>query len=160
MVEKVAEQLPRRRSRRGPGRGAAGAQANSETEDDAEEPELPRLEEQYVITTACCSFLVRELSRMYNKDFSRVSKAAQAAHAAVAQDDAPASTSAQAAQPLATVLSVREYELIYFMLRVLGHVTSLVEECESTRMCRNGNDLRTNLGKEGLIALVIGSSHP
>jgi hypothetical protein len=135
MVEKVAEDLPRRAGKGDP-------------------QELPKLEEQFVITPSCCSFFVRELAKMYNKDFSRVSKAAQAANVAAAQGDTNAGTQAAA---LSTVLSTREYELIYFMLRVLGHVTSLVEECENTRMRKNGVDLRTNLGKEGLIALVIGT---
>lgn len=170
MVEKVADELPRRA-----GRG----------EDD----DLPALDEQKVVTSSCCSFFVRELGQLYNKDFSRLSREAHAAHeelhathetlrnAALASDadaqaaqralreeaaqnatkEAPAG-SINTAKPvsISTTLNSSEFELIYFMLRVLGHTTSLVEECDSARLSRNGNDLRTNLGNEGLLALVVG----
>lgn len=187
MVEKLADELPRRA-----GRG----------EDD----DLPSLEEQQVITSNCCSFFVRELGNLYNKDFSRVSRAAHASHEAEyaslkaqsAQEDSQenasdalkiavvggANAESQDAQEralredaaqhtaksapagsmitakpvsVATALSSGEFELIYFMLRVIGHTTSLVEECDSSRLSKNGNDLRTNLGKEGLLALVVGT---
>lgn len=125
MVEKVSEELPRRSS--------------------SDEP----LDEQAVITPATCSFMVAELGRMYNKDFSRV--------ADVAKESQAAGTPMPPLGSFATVLTTDEYELIYFMLHILGHVTGLVEECNSTRLCENGNDLRTNLGKEGLLALVVGT---
>lgn len=146
MVEKVAEELPRKRH------------------------DTPPISEQDVVTYACCSFLVKELSNLYNKDFSRVSRAAHAAQNSAKSSDGSinnnnnnnnTNTNNNNTLPpianlnIATILSASEYELIFFMLRILGHVTSFVDECNN-RLRTNGEDLRTNLGKEGLLALIIG----
>ena len=166
MVEKITEELPR----------------------TTINPVNAYIQEKKVITYKCCSFLVQELSRLYNKDFKynadihynsniqttnntnnnnnnttngnteNGNGAGDTANMNGTTTPNGNNTSSHADGKFGnvTVLKESEYEVIYFMLRILGHVTSCVEECDSTRLSVGEDDLRTKLGKEGLLAIVIG----
>lgn len=143
MVEKLTEDLPR----------------------SAVSPTSGSLTEKRVITYQCCSFLVLELSRLYNKDFKYNADIYYNQNQANNNDninnnnnsnDNNSNTSSPAFGSV-TTLSDSDYEIVYFILRILGHITSCVEECDSSRVVVGGDDLRTKLGKEGLLAIVLGT---
>jgi ataxin-10 len=167
MVEKVTEELPK----------------------TAVSPVNAYIQEKNVITYKCCSFLVQELSRLYNKDFKYnaniyysnmkaegvhennipngngdIDNHTEESHDASNNDNNNNNNNHNTNNNHSstkfgdtTTLNDAEYEVIYFMLRVLGHVTSCIEECDLARLSIDGDDLRTKLGKEGLLAIVIGT---
>jgi hypothetical protein len=111
--------------------------------EDVPKEENKQMKEIGVISYPCCSFLVRELARLYNKDFKHNAELQSNNH-----------TNSSNNNTSATILNKDEYEVIYFILRILGHVTSIVEYSKS--QLHQEEDLRTKLGKEGLLAIVIG----
>eukprot|EP01132_Coremiostelium_polycephalum_P000883 gene883-1106_t len=124
------------------------------------------IKEDSLINLECCSFLLNELSILYNLDFSRKNSASQS--------------------HLPTALNPNDFNAIYFLIKIFGNLTSYSDEMtklaeqlqviklNSGKGTNNNNkdqlnidkmksnendDLNTVLCKRGLAAICVGSLH-